>query len=816
MIVGNESNDAVTDVGKDAWVVHPIPGYVLKFKEVSFNCHTLMVKEKCKFFLNICHCAQLPPPLDLSEDEVAKLLDSTDPSRYRIPLCVGDVEVVLDRKGENSIKVMTDVIVNSTFYLMQLEKSEFFRQLLLLVVSEAIEKKHDIKVDVKEAIKLKNRKCMGDLSAQRIRKRPREAFIKEVEPIKQSEEQLPEQHFLPKYCLLLLRNGRQLEVNLKLGSVKPPIKSIDRLSIRMNDDHLLIILDRRQTILDIYFPVKVDYKKAAGKILSDEEILQILVPVVWSGQTYILKGIVTLFIVNMLLSRRLLNKVSQPFISQLEGILGKEAVKITAAAGKDSQSEKHMITTSDVVVLPKNVEQVSAVVKICNESSIPVIPFSVTDSSENFTSSLQEGVLIDLMLMDKIVDINTSDFDCTVEPGVTHEILNQHLHKTGLWFPADPGVDGSICGMAAASASGINAVRYGAMVRNVLNLEVVLSNGNILHTSGKGRRPRKSAAGYNLTKLFVGSKGTLGVITQAAVRLYARPAVCSAAICPFRTVDKAIEAVVATLQCSVPVAKIEFLDAVTVAACNRYNKLTLVESPTLFLEFHGNSEAEVAGQASFVEEIFASNDGTEFTWCHAPEEQKKLWSALHSVYHAVVSQKDNIKGLTIDVSVPMSTLAIAIAETRKDIDESGILGAIVGHVGDGNFHCIFLVDESNQEEMKIIRALSDRIVQYNFEKFFFIELYRVFTLIFSEYLVKRALVSGGSCTGEHGIGISEKKYLENECGEVAGKKGSIFWELVCEYSVHGRTTEHPWLCAVSNALPLCHVPITTEGELKLT
>ncbi|KAL3985931.1 pre-RNA processing PIH1/Nop17 family protein [Acanthocheilonema viteae] len=269
MIVGSELNDAIVNINEnDAWIVHPIPGYVIKFK-----------KEKCKLFLNICHCAQLPPPEDLSEDEVAKLLDSSDSLRYRIPLCVGDVEVVSDRKGEDSVKI--DVIVNSTFYLTQLEKSEFFRQLLLLIVSEAIEKKHDIKIDVKEAIKLKNRKCMGDLSAQRIRKKPREAFIREVESVKQLEELTHEQCSIPKNCQLLLRNGKQLEVNLKFANVEPPIENIDRLNIRMNDDHLLIVLDREQAILDIFFPIKVDYERVEVKLLSDEGILRILVPVVW-------------------------------------------------------------------------------------------------------------------------------------------------------------------------------------------------------------------------------------------------------------------------------------------------------------------------------------------------------------------------------------------------------------------------------------------------------------------------------------------------------------------------------------------------------
>ncbi|CAG9533383.1 unnamed protein product [Cercopithifilaria johnstoni] len=463
----------------------------------------------------------------------------------------------------------------------------------------------------------------------------------------------------------------------------------------------------------------------------------------------------------MLLSRHLFSKVNQHFISQLERVLGKEAVKITTGEAGENLHDwrRHVGRIPDVIVVPKDVGQVSAVLKTCNESSIPVVPFSTTTGLDGFANTPEKGVFIDLMSMDKIVEVNTSDFNCFVEPGVTHETLNQHLHKTGLWFPGDPGADASICGMAAMGASGTKAARYGTMVQNVLNLEIVLPNGDVLYTAGKDRRPRlsfqavvaawdtcvslpKSAAGYNLTKLFVGSKGTLGVITQAAVRLYARPAICSVGICPFQTVNKAIEAVVATLQCSVPIAKIEFLDAATVAACNHYSKLTLVESPTLFLEFHGNSEAEVAEQASLVGEIFASNDGREFTWYHAPEEQKKIWASLHSAYYAILSQKNNVKGLRIHFSLPTSALAKEVAETRKDIDESNIFGAVMGHVGDGRFHCIFLVDESNQDEMKVVQELSDRIV-------------------------KRVLASGGSCMGERGIGISKRKYLENECGEVA-------------------------------------------------
>ncbi|VDN07436.1 unnamed protein product [Thelazia callipaeda] len=280
MIVESESRIGTTGLEEqDAWIVHPTPGYVVKFREVDSDCRTLFVKEKSKLFLNICHCAYLPPPAqDLDEDEVAKILDSSDPSRYRIPLCVGDVEVVLDRKGEKSVKI--DVIVNSTFFSNQLEKSEFFRQLLLLVISDAVEKKHDIKIDVKEAIKLKNRKCVGDLSVQKIQKRPREALIKEINSVTETATVSLQCDSL-KNCMLLLRNGKQLEAHLNLSTVKPSVTDMSRLKVRMNDDHLLVILDRKKTILDVYFPVKVNYETAAVKLFADKKMLQVLVPVVW-------------------------------------------------------------------------------------------------------------------------------------------------------------------------------------------------------------------------------------------------------------------------------------------------------------------------------------------------------------------------------------------------------------------------------------------------------------------------------------------------------------------------------------------------------
>ncbi|VDD93812.1 unnamed protein product, partial [Enterobius vermicularis] len=435
-------------------------------------------------------------------------------------------------------------------------------------------------------------------------------------------------------------------------------------------------------------------------------------------------------------------------IPQLEKVLGAGSVKTSEAVRQQhSHDEGHFSgNLPDVVVQPKSAQEVSEILKICNENRIPVIPFGTGTGLEGGVNAIVVRLLfgIDLMSMDKITAVNCEDFTSSVQPGVTRKTLNTHLRNTGLWFAVDPGADASICGMAATCASGTNAVRYGTMLQNTVNLEVVLPDGDILNTRGRSRRPRKSSAGYNLTELFVGSEGTLAVITEATVRLHAMPSFISAAVCSFPDIHKGVNAVVAVLQCSIPVARIEFMDQLQVAACNKFSNLTLPELPSIFLEFHGCTEEEVKNQAELVGNICQEYSGSDFSWSHLPEEREKLWKARHNAYYAAVATRKNSRGFCTDVCVPVSKLADVVTETRKDIDSSGIFGTIVGHVGDGNFHCVFPVDEDNKDEMSVVWGLSNR-------------------------LVERALAVGGTCTGEHGIGLGKRSYLKKEFGDIGLK-----------------------------------------------
>ncbi|KAK6756114.1 hypothetical protein RB195_014475 [Necator americanus] len=327
--------------------------------------------------------------------------------------------------------------------------------------------------------------------------------------------------------------------------------------------------------------------------------------------------------------------------------------------------------------------------------------------------------------------------------------LGDSLITSHSWFAAfkvkledeDPGADASLCGMVATSASGTNAVRYGTMKENVRNLEVVLADGSVLHTRGKNARPRKSAAGYNLTDLFIGSEGTLGIITMATLKLHPRPQARSVALCHFPTVAEAVNSVVETLQMGIPIARIEFLDDLQIAACNKYSHLTLAEQPTLALEFHGQTDSEVGQQAKIVGDICTQNNGSAFEWSTESEEMEKLWTARHNAYYATLALRTGAAGFTTDVCVPITKLAATIIETRKDLDATGLKGAIVGHVGDGNFHVIIPVFEENKDEMCVVHAFSDR-------------------------LVRRALAANGTCTGEHGIGVGKIQYLAEEFGPV--------------------------------------------------
>jgi D-lactate dehydrogenase (cytochrome) len=339
--------------------------------------------------------------------------------------------------------------------------------------------------------------------------------------------------------------------------------------------------------------------------------------------------------------------------------------------------------------------------------------------------------------MTRILRVSPEDMDATVEAGVTHRQLNQQLRGTGLFFSVDPGADATIGGMAATRASGTTAVRYGTMRENVLGLTVVLADGSVITTGG---RARKSAAGYDLTRLFVGSEGTLGVITEATVRLHGLPEAVSSATCPFATIEGAVRTVITTIQLGIPVARIELLDEVQMDAVNRYSGLDCPVAPTLFLEFHGSTERSVTEQAERVRQVAAEEGGSDFRWAIDPDERARLWKARHDAYFASLALRPGAVAVTTDVCVPISRLAECIVETKKDIVASSLTVPLVGHAGDGNFHLIYLVDPGNPAEMEEAKRLNERMVM-------------------------RAIAMGGTCTGEHGVGYGKMHFLEAEHGE---------------------------------------------------
>ena len=390
----------------------------------------------------------------------------------------------------------------------------------------------------------------------------------------------------------------------------------------------------------------------------------------------------------------------------------------------------------DAVVFPQSTDDVQEAVRICVQHKVPVIPFGTGTSLEGHINAPFGGVTLDFRDMNRILALHAEDHDCVVEPGVTRKQLNEYLRDPGLFFPIDPGADASIGGMAATRASGTNAVRYGTMKDNVLSLKVVLANGETIATS---RRAKKSSAGYDLTRLFVGSEGTLGVITEVTVKLHGIPEAISGGICPFPSVEAACNAAIATIQSGIPVARIELFDELQVKACNAYSKLSLPETPLLFLEFHGTA-AGVAEQSERFGEISADLGGGPFTWTTNTEERTKLWQARHDAYWAVVGMRPGAKAFATDVCVPLSRLAECVLETQKDIAASKLIAPIVGHVGDGNFHVSPMIDMENPAEVAAAKA-------------------------FSERLVERALAMEGTCTGEHGVGQGKMKYLRAEHGE---------------------------------------------------
>ena len=392
----------------------------------------------------------------------------------------------------------------------------------------------------------------------------------------------------------------------------------------------------------------------------------------------------------------------------------------------------------DAVVYPQSTQDVQQIVLICSRHGTPVIAFGTGTSLEGHVNAPHGGISIDVRDMNRVLAVHAEDLDCVVEPGITRKILNEHLRDQGLFFPIDPGADASLGGMTATRASGTNAVRYGTMKDNILSLKAVLANGEVIKTAS---RAKKSSAGYDLTRLFVGSEGTLGVITEITLRLAGIPEAIAAGICPFASVEAACNATIATIQSGIPVARIELLDALQVKACNAYSKLTLPEAPMLFLEFHG-SQAGVAEQSERFGEIAREFGGGPFEWATRAEDRTRLWQARHDAYFAARGLRPGAQPVATDVCVPISRLAECVTESQRDIAESRLIAPIAGHVGDGNFHMSLLIDMDDADE--VMRA--DK---------------------FMERLVARAIAMDGTCTGEHGVGQGKLKYLAAEHGSAA-------------------------------------------------
>lgn len=396
----------------------------------------------------------------------------------------------------------------------------------------------------------------------------------------------------------------------------------------------------------------------------------------------------------------------------------------------------HPSHSPDAVLYATCKEDVVEAVNLCAQYRMPIIAYGMGTSLEGHVAALNGGLCIDTRKMNSIIAVHQSDVDCIVQPGVRRMQLNEHLRDTGLFFPIDPGADASIGGMVSTRASGTNAVRYGTMRNNVLALEVVLANGKMVNTA---RRARKTSAGYDLTALMIGAEGTLGVITEITLKLYGIPEAISAAVCTFPSVENAVDTAISTIQCGVPIARVELMDAMSMRAVNAYSKLELEEAPTLFMEFHGSVQS-VREQSELVSTISGQYGGSQFIWTTKTEQRTRLWQARHDAAHAVRALRKNAEIMATDVCVPISNLARCIKQTQEDIDDSGLLAPILGHVGDGNFHLALVVDPKDAGEVKLACDLHKRLVQ-------------------------RALDMEGTCTGEHGIGYGKIEFLRAELGE---------------------------------------------------
>ena len=409
------------------------------------------------------------------------------------------------------------------------------------------------------------------------------------------------------------------------------------------------------------------------------------------------------------------------------------AAAILERHGKDEAY--HAGVPPEAVVFATSTEDVVEVVNLCRAHKAPLIPFGTGTSLEGHINAIRGGISLDLSLMTEVLEVNEEDLDCRVQAGVTRKALNEHLRATGLMFPIDPGADASLGGMTATRASGTNAVRYGTMKDNVLGLTVVMANGDVVRTGG---RAPKSSAGYDLTRLMIGSEGTLGVITEIQLKLYGQPEAVSAAVCLFPDIDAAAKTAIMVKQMGVPVARMELVDGASIRAINEADQLGMVEKPHIFFEFHG-TEAWVAEQAERTQEIAAELGGEDFEWSTRPEDRTRLWNARHNMFYSVQRMRPGSVGWPTDVCVPISRLADCINQTLEDLSQTNLLAPLVGHVGDGNFHLQYLIDPNNEDELSEARWVNSRMIE-------------------------RAIEMGGTCTGEHGVGHGKIKYLEAEHG----------------------------------------------------
>ena len=429
--------------------------------------------------------------------------------------------------------------------------------------------------------------------------------------------------------------------------------------------------------------------------------------------------------------------VPEVLLSALKARFGNNcstALVVREQHGRD-ESAFTTVPPPAAVIFAEKTQDVADAVALAAQHKVPVIPFGVGSSLEGHLLAVQGGISIDVSRMNKIVSINSDDLTVTVQPGVTRKQLNEDIKSTGLFFPIDPGADASIGGMSATRASGTNAVRYGTMRENVLALEVVTARGDIIRT---GTRAKKSSAGYDLTRLMVGSEGTLGVITEITLKLYPLPEAVSAAVCSFPSIEAAVRTTIAIIQMGVPIARVELIDNNTVRMVNAYAKLGLAESPMLLMEFHG-SPAGVKEQAETVQEIASEFGGQSFEWATTPEERTRLWTARHNAYFAAIQSKPGCRAISTDTCVPISRLADCLLDSVAEADATGLPYFLVGHVGDGNFHFGYLIDPNNPSEFATAEMLNHQ-------------------------LVARALSLGGTCTGEHGIGLHKMGFLLDEAG----------------------------------------------------